>query len=84
MSVLDNFQDWKEFLANRVNQAENTGMSEDSMRSIAFQIGDYLSDKVDPKNDQERLLKDLWNSGSEEEQKAMAGIMIKYVKNQVH
>lgn len=84
MSVLDNFQDWKEFLANRVNQAEGSGMSEDSMQNIAYQIGDYLSDKVDPKNDQERLLKDLWDSGSEEEQKAMAGIMIKYVKNQAH
>lgn len=84
MSVLENFGDWKEFLANRVGQAQSSGMNEDTMRNIAFQIGDYLSDKVDPKNDQERLLKELWDSGNEEEQKAMAGVMIKYVKNQVH
>lgn len=84
MSVLDNFQDWKEFLANRVNQAEDSGMNQNSMENIAFQIGDYLSTKVDPKNDQERLLKELWDAGSEEEKRAMAGVMIKYVKNQVH
>jgi sulfur relay (sulfurtransferase) DsrC/TusE family protein len=84
MSVLDNFQDWKEFLANRVIQAEKSGMSEETMKNIAYQIGDYLSDKVDPKNDQERLLKELWDAGNEEEQKVMAGMMIKYVKNQVH
>ena len=28
MSVLDNFQDWKEFLHNRVDQARQLGMSD--------------------------------------------------------
>jgi hypothetical protein len=84
MSVLENFGDWKQFLASRVTQAASAGMGEDKMENMAYQIGDYLAAKVDPKNDEERLLKELWDAGDEQEQRAMAGVMVKYVQNQQH
>jgi hypothetical protein len=81
MSVLDNFQDWKEFLANRVSQASGNGMDSNKMEDVAYQIGNYLANHVDPKNEQERLLKDLWDAGTEEQRHAMAGVMLNYVQN---
>lgn len=81
MSVLDNFGEWKQFLANRLHQAENMGMDRNTIQDLAYEIGDYLASGVQPQNDQERLLRDLWNVADENEQRVMAGLMIKLVEN---
>jgi Protein of unknown function (DUF3243) len=81
MSVLDNFRDWKQFLGERVEQAKQAGMESDTIQNVAYQIGHYLSGQVDPKNDQERLLKQLWDAGDEEQQRALASMMVKLVQN---
>jgi hypothetical protein len=81
MSILDNFRDWKEFLGERVEQAKQAGMESETLQNVAYQIGDYLAGQVDPKNDQERLLKQLWDAGDTEQQKALASMMVKLVQN---
>lgn len=82
MSVLDNFDQWKHFLGDRLERAENKGMSQDKIAGLASEIGGYLSDHVDPKNGEERLLADLWHAGSEEEKHAVASMMVKLVQNE--
>ncbi|MBA4542254.1 DUF3243 domain-containing protein [Thermoactinomyces daqus] len=79
MSVLDNFQEWKNFLAERVDQAKGMGMNANTISDLAYQLGDYLAKDIDPQNDQERLLKDLWSVADENEQRVMAGLMVKLV-----
>jgi len=79
MSVLDNFSSWKEFLNERVDQAQKVGMNNETISNLAFQIGDYLAEQVDPKNNEEKLLKELWESSNEEQQKVLAQIMVNYV-----
>jgi len=79
MSVLDNFQDWKNFLASRVDQAEKMGMDHETISDLAYQLGDYLAKDINPQNVQEKLLKDLWDVANEEEQRMMAGLMVKLV-----
>jgi hypothetical protein len=81
MSVLDNWQQWKDFLGNRLHQAESDGMNNEVINDIAYQVGDYLAKQVDPKNEQERILADLWSVASEEEQHAIASMMVKLVQN---
>lgn len=81
MSVLDNWKQWEDFLADRLHQAQNEGMSEGAVSSLAFQIGDYLSTQVEPKNEQERILSDLWSVADKEEQQAIASIMVKLIQN---
>ncbi|MFC7441541.1 DUF3243 domain-containing protein [Laceyella putida] len=79
MTVLENFDQWKEFLSNRVHQAEKLGMDRETITDLAYQIGDYLAKDVDPQNVQERLLADLWSVANEEEQRTMANLMVKLV-----
>lgn len=79
MSVLESFEEWKEYLASRVHQAQRLGMSNEKIADVAYELGDYLADKVDPKNGEERLLKELWDISSPEEQHMMANLMIKLV-----
>lgn len=80
MSVLDNFEQWKDFLQDRMNQAKNNGMDQGTISDIAAEVGDYLASEVQPKNPEQKLLAELWNVASEEEQQAMANIMVKLVQ----
>ncbi|MHA6251228.1 DUF3243 family protein [Oceanobacillus sp. CAU 1775] len=82
MSVLDNFDTWKGFLANRLQQAKENGMDHDTITNVAHEVGDYLAEHVGAKNKEEAVLKELWNAASEEEQQAIASSMIKYVEQQ--
>lgn len=80
-TVLETFDKWKNFLADRVDQAKKAGMSEDTISKLAYQIGEFLDEKIDPKNGEEWLLKELWDVGNEEERKTIARLMVKYVDN---
>jgi len=79
MTVLKNFSKWKEFLNERIDQAQAAGINDETIKNIAYQIGDYLAKNVDPQNNEERLLKELWEVGTEDEQKTLAGLMVKLV-----
>lgn len=81
MSVLDNFDTWKSFLSNRLEQAQQQGMDQQTINSIAAEVGDYLAENVDAKNKEEAVLKELWNAASEQEQQAIASTMVKLVQN---
>lgn len=81
MTVLENFEEWKSFLQDRVNQAKAAGMKEDTISDMAYQIGDYLAEDVDPQNREQRVLQELWKVGSPEEQKALADLMVKMVQS---
>ncbi|WP_042223711.1 DUF3243 domain-containing protein [Oceanobacillus manasiensis] len=80
MSVLDNFESWKGFLSNKLQQAQQQGMSEKTIQSVAQEVGDYLSQSVEAKNEEEAVLRELWNAASEQEQQAIANTMIKLVQ----
>lgn len=80
MSVLDNWQQWKDFLGERLDHGQEQGMNKDTINNLAYEIGDYLAKQVEPKNDQERILADLWSVASEEEQHAIANLMVKLVQ----
>ncbi|MGN7356079.1 DUF3243 domain-containing protein [Paenibacillus sp. SAF-054] len=80
MTVLKNFDTWKKFLGERVVQAEKMGMSEDTIASLAYEIGDFLDEKVDPQNSSNRALKELWEVGNKEERHTIARLMVKLAK----
>lgn len=81
MSVLDNFDGWKQFLGERLQNAEEQGMDEGAMNGIASEVGDYLAANVDPKNGEQRLLADLWNAADENQKQVLASTMMNLVKN---
>ena len=81
MSVLDNWSQWKDFLGDRLHQGEQSGMDKSVVSDMAYQIGDYLAKQVEPKNEQEKILADLWSVATPDEQHAIANIMVKLVSN---
>jgi hypothetical protein len=81
MSVLENWSQWKDFLGDRLHQAQNEGMNKEVVSDMAYQIGDYLAKQVEPKNEHEKTLADLWSVATPEEQHAIANAMVKLVQN---
>ena len=81
MSVLDNWDQWKNFLGDRLNQGEQQGLNESAVTNLAYEIGDYLAKQVEPQNDQDRVLADLWSVASDQEKHAIASMMVKLVEN---
>ncbi|CEG26862.1 DUF3243 domain-containing protein [Bacillus sp. B-jedd] len=81
MSILDNWKQWEDFLADRLHQAQDEGVSKNVISDLAYQIGDYLANQVEPKNEQERILSDLWSVADKDEQQAIANMMVKLVQN---
>lgn len=80
MSMLDDFSSWKSFLANKMDEAKEHGMKDQTMVNMAQHVGDYLSKHIEPENEEERVLHDLWQAASPEEQKALASTMMKLVQ----
>jgi hypothetical protein len=81
MSILDNFESWKDFLGEKMQNAENQGLTQSAISNLAYEVGDYLASKVEPRNEQEAILRDLWNVASDQEKHAIANLMVKLVKN---
>lgn len=81
MSMLDNWSQWEDFLADRLHHAQSAGMDEDRVTELAYHIGGYLQDHVDPKNEQQKVLADLWSVADENEQRAIANMMVKLIQN---
>ncbi|KGX93107.1 hypothetical protein N781_11870 [Pontibacillus halophilus JSM 076056 = DSM 19796] len=81
MSVLENWDSWKGFLGDRLSQAQSEGMQDATVNELAFEIGDYLVNQVNAENAEEAVLRDLWQVADQEEQHAIANMMVKLVKN---
>lgn len=81
MSMLDNWDQWKNFLGERLTTAESEGLSSGVISELAYEIGEYLATNITPKNDQEKILAEIWSVASEEEKHAIANVMIKMVNH---
>lgn len=76
---LRDYDQWKSFLSSKVQMAKSAGLSDQAIANTASRVGDFLSARVDPKNNQQRVLKELWDSGSEQEQQSLASMIVKMV-----
>ena len=81
MGLLSNWEHWTSFLGTQVAEAKENGMSNKFIEKAAIQIGDYLAKNVEPQNEQERVLSDLWAVADKDEKHAIANCIIKLVEN---
>lgn len=79
MEIDTSWHDWKKTLGRAVNTAEFLGMSDENINKTAYRLGDFLAANFDPGNREQRLLKELWDVGSEQEQRSLAKMIAKMV-----
>lgn len=77
MSILKDWGDWKDTLGKAADLGETIGVSDKTITNAAEKIGTFLSNNMSPRNDEERLLKELWDAANEEDRKTLAKLVVK-------
>jgi hypothetical protein len=77
MSPMENWDKWKETLGKAVDLGETVGMSDKTINKIAERVGTFLSNNVDPRNDEERLLRELWDAADKNDKEVLAKLIVK-------
>lgn len=80
MEIDQSWSNWKKTLSVIVNTGELIGFSDETLTKAAYAIGDFLADKVDPANREQKLLAELWIVGNEEERRSLASMIVKSVE----
>lgn len=71
------FHEWRDMLRRQIERARGLGASEETIETAAYHISNFLANRVDPENAEERLLRELWVASDEDEQRTLAGIITK-------
>ncbi|OMF37049.1 hypothetical protein BK133_07520 [Paenibacillus sp. FSL H8-0548] len=79
--ILQNFQQFKGYLAKRIELAENIGLNEEQLALVAQKIAGYLAENEAPRNSDEKLLQELWKVGNENEQHHLAHLLVKLAQS---
>lgn len=77
MNNIDNWNEWKNALGKAVNLGESVGLSDTTINNIAAKVGGFLSENIEPRNDEEKLLKELWNVGNNHDKHVLAKLVVK-------
>ncbi|MCM3743768.1 DUF3243 domain-containing protein [Sporosarcina luteola] len=78
--ILENFNQFKQYLAEKVQLGENLGLSDEKLAKTTEIVARYLANHEEPRNREEKVLMELWKSGSEEEQRVFSQMLLKMVK----
>jgi len=71
---------WRKTLAGAVNVGEKVGMGDETIIKTANKIGNFLTNKADPENPEQKILQDLWVVATEKEKHALASTIVKMVQ----
>ncbi|WP_068620757.1 DUF3243 domain-containing protein [Paenibacillus tuaregi] len=75
--ILSNFQSFKKYLSNKIEMAENIGLSEETMAKTAEKIAGYLAEHEEPRNREEKLLQELWKVGDQDQRHKLAHMLVR-------
>lgn len=78
--VLENFSRFKQYLAEKVEIGESLGLSEEKLAKTTEIVANYLAKHEEPRNREEKILMELWKSGTKEEQNTLAHMLLEMVR----
>ncbi|MRX71164.1 DUF3243 family protein [Bacillus lacus] len=80
--ILQNFDNFKSYLNEKVELGKKLGMGEEQLAKTAEKVAGYLSSNVEPKNREEKLLQELWRTGDKDQQHALAHMLVRMVEKE--
>ncbi|CAM3239196.1 DUF3243 domain-containing protein [Filibacter tadaridae] len=78
--ILESFTNFKQYLAEKVSKGESLGLSDEQLAKTTEIAANYLAKHEEPRNREEKVLKELWKAGSKEEQHTLAHMLLKMVR----
>lgn len=80
--ILANFNQFKQYLHDKVEIGEKMGLSEERLAQITEKVAGYLAKNEEPKNREEHLLQELWKVGNKEERHMLAHMLLRMVQKE--
>ena len=80
--ILANFDNFKQYLAQKVEIGEKMGLSEERLAQITEKVSKYLAKHEEPKNREEYVLQQLWLVGEKEERHMLAHMLLRMVQQE--
>lgn len=77
MTIEKSWDEWKNTLGSVVDLGETVGMSNKEINNMAEKVGTFLSKNVDPRNPEERLLKEMWDVADSNDRNVLAKLVVK-------
>ncbi|MHB8157099.1 MAG: DUF3243 domain-containing protein [Desulfocucumaceae bacterium] len=79
MEVETTWHQWKNMLGSFVHGGRTVGISNENISDMAYRLGDFFADHFDPGNREQRLLKELWEQGDDEEKRVLSKLITRMV-----
>lgn len=76
----DDWAIWKTNVKERIAVAHRFGLPDETIRTIAVKVGDFLSGKVHPATKEEELLKEIWTVATPDEKETITTLILKMVR----
>lgn len=75
------WEDWKDSLAAMVNIGSKMGLEEKTINNLAYRLGNWLAEHVDPRSREQRVIKELWDVAGEDERRVLAALIARMVSD---
>lgn len=79
--IINDWRHWKDTIAKAVDLGQMAGLSDETISKVGTKIGNILSSSVDPENREQRLLKELWTVGEDEDRQTLSKLIVKMVQS---
>lgn len=79
METETSWHDWKHMLGRFVHGGRFVGMSENTINDISYRVGEFFANHFDPGNREQRLLKEMWEQGNEDEKRVLSSLISRMV-----
>lgn len=73
------FEEFRRSLAVKLDAAEKMGMNHEQIAQRAEKMAGWLAKATSPTNDEERLLKELWQVSDQQERDTLSHILTKFI-----
>lgn len=85
METETSWHEWKNMLGKFVHGGKALGMEDKNIDNIAYRMGEFFANHFDPGNREQRLLKELWEQGNEDEKRSLSSLIARMSsKGQTH
>lgn len=80
MDFMKDWGQWRSTLKDAIQQGRKLGLSDDTIKSLSVNVGEFLANKVCPATKEEELLKEMWDVASPDERKMLASIIFRMME----
>lgn len=85
METETTWHQWKNMLGKFVHGGQILGIENKEINDMAYKLGDFFANHFDPGNREQRLLKELWEQGGEEDKRVLSRLITRMVgKGETH